>query len=62
MRALLYRNTPERYAVRKLAGEALQLAKATMSSQTDTANAKAKSLRARVKQVIATARKRKQQE
>jgi hypothetical protein len=62
MRALLYRNTPERYAVRKLAGEALQLAKTTMSSQTDTANAKAKSLRARVKQVIATARKRKQQE
>jgi hypothetical protein len=62
MRALLYRNTPERYTVRKLAGEALQLAKATMSSQTDTANAKAKSLRARVKQVIATARKRKQQE
>src|SRR6185503_17586464 len=60
MRALLYRNTPERYAVRKLAGEALQLAQSTMSSQTDTANAKAKSLRARVKQVIATARKRKQ--
>lgn len=62
MRAVLYRNTPERYTVRKLAGEALQLAKSTMSSQTDTANAKAKSLRARVKQVIATARKRKQQE
>lgn len=62
MRALLYRNTPERYAVRKLAGDALQLAKTTMSSQTDTANAKAKSLRARMKQVIATARKRKQQE
>lgn len=60
MRALLYRNTPERYAVRELAGEALQLAQSTMSSQTETANAKAKSLRARMKQVIATARKRKQ--
>lgn len=62
MRALLYRNTPERYAVRKLEGESLQLAKTTMGSHTETANAKAKSLRARVKQVIATARKRKQQE
>ena len=60
MRALLYRNTPEIYAVRELAGEALQLAQSTMSSQTETANAKAKSLRARMKQVIATARKRKQ--
>jgi len=62
MRALLYRNTPERYAVRKLTGESLQLAKTTMGSHTETANAKAKSLRTRVKQVIATARKRKQQE
>jgi hypothetical protein len=60
LRALLYKNTPERYAVRKLEGAGLQLAHSTMSSLTETGDAKAKSLRARMKQVIATARKRKQ--
>lgn len=60
LRALLYKNTPERYAVRKLEGDGLQLAHSTMSSLAETGNAKAKSLRARMKQVIATAKKRKQ--
>ncbi len=62
LRAMLYYRTPERYSVRKLEGESLQLAQTTMSSFKGTANAKAKSLRARVKQVIATAKKRKEKE
>lgn len=62
LRAMLYRNTPERYAVRKLTPDALQLVQTTMSSHKEVANAKAKSLRARMKQVIVSARKRKQQE
>ena len=62
LRGMLYYRTPERYSVRKLEGEGLQLAQTTMSSFKGTANAKAKSLRARVKQVIATAKKRKEKE
>ena len=58
LRALLYRHTPERYSVRKLAGEGLQAAHATMESHAETAGAKAKSLRTRIKQVMATARRR----
>lgn len=59
LRALLYKHTPERYSVRKLQGAALHLAQSTMISHKETAHAKAQSLRARVRQVIASAKRKK---
>jgi len=59
LRALLYRHTPERYSVRKLKGRGLQAAHTMMESHAESSGARAKSLRARVKEVMAAAKRHK---
>lgn len=58
LRALLYRHTPERYSVRKLRGDGLAEAHSVMASYSETSDSIAKSLRRRIKQVCATAKRR----
>ena len=58
LRALIYRNTPERYSVRRLRGDGLSSAHSLMSSYSESSDSVAKSLRKRIKQVMATAKRR----
>lgn len=56
LRALIYRHTPERRAVRNVKGKDLLAAKASMKSHSEAAGFNAKALRERIRQVIADAR------
>ena len=58
LRGLIYRHTPERYAVREVKGKTLNAAKASVKSNKEAGGYKAKMLRERIRRVIAAAKRK----
>jgi len=58
LRGLIYRHTPERYAVKEVKGKTLNAAKASVQSNKEAGGYKAKMLRERIRRVIAASKRK----